>query len=294
MTALLAATVQSAPSRIVLFSLGLLIFVAVASVVFFWWGPVRDLVRRREAKYDRVLRRSLLMDVNPRTVTFMGLGAIVVMALILYVLVAHPLAAVMGGVIGAFLPSLVLRFLKRRRLYKLEEQLVDGIQTLCSGVRAGLNLIQAMELLARSGVRPIGEEFAHLLREYEHGISIERAMLNSVERMESSNYRLLFSALLTHRERGGDLSETLDRIADSIREIHRLEKRIETLTAPGRTAARWMGAMPVVILVILYFIDPYGVRMLWTEDVGKMLLGAIIAFNVIGFLWIRKIVAIDI
>ena len=178
---------------------------------------------------------------------------------------------------------------------ELEDQLVDGIQTLSSGVRAGLNLIQAMQLLGDSGVRPISDEFAHLIREYEHGVPVERAMHNTVARIESSNYRLLFSALLTHRERGGDLGETLDRIADSIREIHRLEKRIETLTAPGRAAARWMGVMPAVILAIVYFfIDDEGVRMLWTEDWGKVILAAIIFLNVIGFLWIRRIVAIDI
>ena len=275
-------------------ALGTLIFAAVASVVFFWWRPFCSFVQAREGYYDLVLRRSLLMDVQPRTVTLMGAGAIVLLGSVFYLLFKHPLSAVAGGLIGAMLPTLVLRFLKRRRVYKLSDQLVDGVQTLSSGVRAGLNLIQAMELVANNGVRPISEEFAHLLREYEHGMSIERAMHNAAERMGSSNYRLLFSALLTHRQRGGDLGETLDRIADSIREIHRLEKRIETLTAPGRTAARWMGAMPVVTIAILYFIDPYGVRMLWTEDAGRMLLGGIAALNVVGFLWIRRIVDIDV
>lgn len=274
--------------------LGALIFLAVASVAFIWWGPLCYLVRRREEYYDRVLRRSLLLDVRPRTVTLFGAGAVGLLALVFYLLVRHPLSAAMGGVIGALLPTLVLRFLKHRRLYRLQDQLVNGIQTLSSGVRAGLNLIQAMELVANAGLRPISEEFAHLLREYEHGMSIEQAMQNAAQRMESSNYRLLFSALLTHRERGGDLGQTLDRIADSIREIHRLEKRIETLTAPGRAQARAMAAMPAVIIAILYFIYPNGVRMLFTEDVGKMLLGMIIAFNVIGFLWIRRIVAIDV
>ena len=274
--------------------LGALIFVAVTGVVYFWWGPLRRFIEKQEAGYDVVLHRSLLMNVSARTVTLLGLGAVALLAIIGYALFETLLAAAIGAAIGASVPALLLRFLKQRRLRRLEDQLVDGVQTLSSGVRAGLNLIQAMQLLARSGVRPISEEFAHLLREYEHGMSIERAMANTVQRMESSNYRLLFSALLTHRERGGDLGETLDRIADSIREIHRLEKRVETLTAPGRAAARWMGAMPAVILGILYVIDPYSVSLLWTEDVGKLILGAIIALNVIGFMWIRKIVAIDI
>ncbi len=291
MSAILAAL---AASGVWLVILGLLVFLAVVGTVAAGWEPLKRLVARQEAGYDRVLRRSLLMDVSPRTVTLLGLGAMGLFALIGYALIQHVLSALVGAAFGAALVPLTIRLLKARRLYRLEDQLVDGIQTLSSGVRAGLNLVQSIELLARNGVRPISEEFSHLTREYEHGISLEQAMLNAAERIGSANYRLLFSALLTHRERGGDLGETLDRIAESIREIHRLEKRIETLTAPGRAAARWMGAMPAVILAILYFIDPGDVKMLFTEDAGKLILFGIVLLNVVGFLWIRRIVAIDV
>lgn len=275
-------------------AMALLAFLATLLVILWGWRPFRAYLARQEAMYDRVLRGSLLLDVNPRTVTWAGLGAVALLALVGYSAIHHVMAALVGAVIGMILPPVLVRYLKRRRLYQLEEQLVDGIQTLVSGVRAGLNLTQAMDLLAKNGPAPISEEFGHLQREYEHGMSIERAMMASAARIGSTNYQLLFSALLTHRERGGDLSETLDRISESIREIHRLEKRIEALTAPGRAAARWMGAMPAVIVAVLYFIDPYGVRMLFTEDVGKVLLFCIVLLNVIGFLWIRRIVAIDV
>ncbi len=271
-----------------------LIFLSVAGVALAWAEPFRRFILRREDYYDRVLRGSLLVDISPRTVTVLCFGVIVLLAMIGYALSGNIFVGVIAGAVGAFSPWAALRFLKARRLYRLEEQLVGGIQTLTSGVRAGLNLVQAMDLLARNDVKPIREEFAHLVREYEHGISLEQAMANASKRIGSGNYRLLFAALLTHRERGGDLGGTLDRIADSIREIYRLEKRIETLTAPNRTAARWMGAMPAVILCILYFIDPVGVKMLFTEEAGKLVLLAIVLLNVVGFLWIRKIVAIDI
>lgn len=279
------------------------VFAAVSTLTYAWWPRVRQAVLKREEYYDRVLRRHLLMDVRPRTVTVMGLGGMLLLALIGYMIVSSAAVAVMLAAVAAFIPTLVLKYLRYRRLYRLEDQLVDGIRTLTSGVRAGLNLIQGMDLLARNAVRPISEEFTHLVREYEHGISLEEAMANAGRRIGSPNYRLVFSALLTHRERGGDLGETLDRIAESIREIHRLEKRIETLTAPGRTAARWMAAMPVVILLIFYGIAPDAVALLfdWRADpkflgagIGFWLLLPIVVLNVLGFLWIRKIVNIDI
>ena len=291
---LLAQAAGQTQDPLVLAGLCALVGVAVVMVVYFWWAPTIKMIRRREEDYGYVLRSTLLMTVEARTVTILTLIGIVVLAAIGYGLFHRAIAAILFGATGFFLPGLALRFLKYKRSYRLNDQIVDGIQSLSSGVRAGLNLIQAMELLAKSGVKPMSEEFAHLLREYQHGMSIERAMQNTVERIASANYRLLFSALLTHRERGGDLGETLDRISDSIREIHRLEKKIETLTAPGRAAARWMGAMPGIILLILYFIFPADVTKLWTENFGKLILGAIIALNVIGFLWIRRIVDIDI
>jgi len=271
-------------------ALAVAVSVGVAAV----WRPVGRFIARQEVYYDNVLRKSLLIDVNPRTVTFLAVGAVLLLATVAYAIVDHVLVAIAGGAIGVFLPALTLKLLRTMRQRKLEDQLVDGVQTLSSGVRAGLNLVQAIELLAKNGVRPISEEFGHMLREYEYGVTLERAMLNAADRIGSSNYRLLFSALQTHRERGGDLGETLDRISDAIREIHRLEKRIETLTAPGRAAARWMAAMPWVILLILYFIYREGVQMLFTDDLGRLFLLFIVFLNVIGFLWVRKIVNIDI
>ena len=162
-------------------------------------------------------------------------------------------------------------------------------------MRAGLNLVQSMQLLAQDGPPPLRQEIAHLLREYEYGVPLEGAMDSAAARIGSGDYRLLFAALQTHRERGGDLGETLDRIGDSIREIQRLENRIKTLTAEGRATARWLGAMPLVVMAIIYFlVSPEGVVAMFSEGLGKLMILAIVALNLVGFLWIRKIVNVDI
>ena len=194
----------------------------------------------------------------------------------------------------ALFPWMILKLLRQKRLRQLEEQLVLGIQSLASGVRAGLNLVQAMELIARDSPNPIRQEFAHLLREYEYGIPLDAAMSSSASRIGSGDYRLLFSALITHRQRGGDLGETLDRIAKSIREIQRLQKRIETLTAQGRATARWLGAMPLAIGGLIYLIDDSAITNMFYDNRGIAVIIAVVILNIIGFLWIRKIMAIDI
>jgi len=268
------------------------IFAASAGAVWLGWRPLMAAVRDRQARFDRTLRDNLLLEVSGGAVIVGSLAALALLAAAGYML-----AAGVGGAIGAaaglVLPSAMLGLLVRRRLNRLEDQLVSGVQTLSSGVRAGLNLVQAMRLIARDGPAPISQEFAHLLREYEYGVPLEQAMDKAAARIGSGDYRLLFAALRTHRERGGDLGTTLDRIAESIREIQRLEKRVRTLTAQGRTTARWLAAMPAVVLGILYLIDRDGTIRVFQADVGKLILLIIVVMNVAGFLWIKKITSVD-
>lgn len=273
----------------------LVMFAATGVGVFLGYRPLRQAILLQEEQYGKVLRDNLLLNVKPRVTTVLTAVGIVVLAAIGYAISNHLLGLLLGAGVGLFLPPAVLKLLSRRRLARLEAQLVGGIQTLASGVRAGLNLIQSMELVARDGPVPLRQEFAHLLREYEYGVPLEDAMDNASIRIGSGDFRLLFAALQTHRERGGDLGDTLDRIGESIREIQRLESRVKTLTAQGRATARWLGAMPAVVLLILYFlVDKNGVTSLFQDDIGKLILLTIVVFNIIGFLWVRKIVAIDI
>ena len=187
-----------------LISTSTVIFVGVVVAVAVGGKPFKQAVLRQEEMFTRVLRGKLLIDVKSRSATYLSGMSILFFALISYALVGW-VGGLIGVVVGALVPSMVLRLLARKRLEKLEAQLVPGIQTLASGVRAGLNLVQAMELVADEGSVPLRQEFRHLLREYEFGISLEEAMDNASERIGSGDFALLFAALQTHRERGGNL-----------------------------------------------------------------------------------------
>ncbi len=288
------AAAQS-PDVLSLVVTGAVLFVTTAAAVVIGGRPIGALVARQERQFEAVLRGKLLLNVSPRTATVLAAVGVLLLGGAGYLVTDSGLGAIIGLGVGVFVPSLMLHYLRRRRLRRLEGQLVAGIQTLASGVRAGLNLIQAMQLVARDASVPLRQEFRHLLREYEYGIPLEEAMENAAVRIGSGDFRLLFAALQTHRERGGNLGETLDRIAASIREIQRLESRVKTLTAQGRTTARWLGAMPVVILIILNFVmGDSPIRLLFEDNLGKVIILTIIVLNVAGFLWIRKIVSLDI
>ena len=271
------------------------VFAITAAAVFVGFRPFVAMVRLRQLRYASVLRNNLLLNINPRTTTILSAVVVAAFGAIGYALSNSATGAMVAAAGGMFLPGMVLHWLQRRRRGRLEEQLVNGIQTLAASVQAGLNLVQAMELIRTDGPAPLKQEFAHLLREYEYGVPLEEAMNNAAARIGSSDFGLLFSALRTHRERGGDLAETLGRIAQTIREVQRLQNRVKTLTAQGRAAARWLSVMPVVVLAIFYFLIPSsGIKMLFTENAGKLLLAVILLLNIAGYLGIKKVVSIDI
>jgi tight adherence protein B len=272
-----------------------LMFAAVFIFVRYGWVAVRTWLGREEERFDRVLNHQLLLEVPPRTAMIItGCGMVACGLVMMLILKGSVIGALVGLAVGAFLPAVVIRHLDQRRRKRLELQLVDGIVTLASGVRAGLTLVQAMELLVTNAVGPIKQEFAQLLREYQMGVDLNQAMRNAANRIGSSNYRLLFTAVEMHRQRGGDTGESLDRIAESIREIQRLEGKLDALTAQGRTQARLMAMMPLFILGVYYIIDPQGVTMLFVDPWGRVLLLFAAALVLVGFLWIRKIMTIDI
>jgi tight adherence protein B len=274
--------------------ISLLVFVSAFLLVRYGYGPALRFRRRQEAGYDRVLRRQLLLDIEPRQAFYFAMGGVVAAAVLGGLITSNLVVALVCGALAFFVPALVVRHMETKRRTRLETQLVDGLTTLAAGVRAGLNLVQAMELVVDNHVGPIKQEFGQLIREYHMGMDLNQAMRAASNRIGSPLYRLTFTAIEMHRIRGGDAGESMDRIAESVREIKKLEGKLVAITAQSRSQASMMAVMPIVFIIILYFIDPEGIKLLFTETVGRIIL--LICFLLIlgGFLWIRKIMAVDV
>lgn len=270
----------------------LLLGVAVFLAVLHGPGPAMRWFARQEMAYDRVLRRQLMMDVVPRHAVYLALSGIGLAFLVALLITNNVFVALICGGLAIFLPTIVIRHLEAKRRIELDDQLADGLTTLSAAVRAGLNLIQGMELVVKNHRGPIRQEFEALLNEYEMGSDLNAAMRTASNRIGSPLYRLTFTAIEMHRRQGGDAGESLDRIAESVREIKKLEGKLDALTAQGRTQANMMAVMPIVFLAILWGIDPQGVGLLFTETAGRLIL--IVAALMIGlaYLWIRRIMGV--
>lgn len=276
----------------------LLAVVATGVSLFLLTGPAyawgRRLSARIETRAEAALAELFVADMSARSVVLIATAISAVLAVIGLLATGSVVGGLAGFALGAVLPVVAAYGMIVRRKRALEQQLLDGLITLANGMRAGLNLGQSIGLIEQYGEAPINQEFGLINREVEHGTRIDEALDRAGRRIESHNFRLLFAAMKTTRIRGGNMPETLDRLNESLREIVRLEEKVKAQTAQGRASAIMMGCMPLVVLLIYYFIDPRGVTLMFSDFTGQLTLVIAVVMNVIGFLWLRQVISFEI
>jgi tight adherence protein B len=198
------------------------------------------------------------------------------------------------GLVGWIVPSLIIRIKKKKRYKAFNEQLGDGIVLISNSLRAGYSFLQAVQSVATEMPDPISYEFRKLLKELRFGYSTERALENLLYRVESDDLELVVNAVMIQREIGGNLSEILDNISETIRERVKLKGEIRTLTAQGRISGVIISFLPVVLGLILYLMNPEYMMLLFNHQYGIMMLIASIINLIIGIIIINRIVNIEV
>ncbi|OGV51030.1 MAG: hypothetical protein A2X49_04565 [Lentisphaerae bacterium GWF2_52_8] len=200
-----------------------------------------------------------------------------------------------GSALIAFpAPRLYLRFLKKRRLERFNEQLEDALSSMSSALKAGFSINQAIEVVAEENKKPISVEFRLLLQEIRLGVPLDEALLKMVQRLESIDFELVASAIITARQTGGELTVILERLAGVIRERMRISNRLRALTAQGKLQAYLIGAMPFLLMFAMAYIAPDMMSHFFASLIGILIIIGAILFVVAGFFVIRKITTIDI
>jgi len=198
------------------------------------------------------------------------------------------------GVATAFTPLLYVLFRRGQRFKKFETGLPDALELMVSALRVGHSLNSSLSLVARECADPISTEFRICFDEQNYGLELRTAMDNLTTRVPLQDMKIVTTAILIQKESGGNLAEVLEKTAHVIRERFRLKRQIMTHTAQGRLTGLILTLLPVVLGVLLYFINPKSMSLLWTRDIGIKLLWTSAAMTVVGGLIIRKIVNMDV
>lgn len=195
----------------------------------------------------------------------------------------------LAGFLGPLL-FLTRRLSKRRK--SLEAQLADSLTLVSNSLRSGYSFLQAMDVVAKEMPLPISREFEFVLREARVNIPVDTALENLAQRVQSDHLDLAITAIMTQRQIGGNLSEVLDNITNTIRERARLAAEISTLTASGRLSGWVVAGIPIALVVLVSSINPEFMSPLWTHPVGWAAMGVALVMQILGLFLISRIVNI--
>jgi tight adherence protein B len=203
--------------------------------------------------------------------------------------------AIIGIVVGYFIPGFYVKRQQKNRLKKFNDQLPDMLNLMVNGLRAGYSTMQAMEAVSKELPPPICDEFRRLVQEMQLGVPMEKGLENLLRRIPSEDLDFVVTAINVQREVGGNLAEIMDTITFTIRERIRIKGEIRVLTTQVMYSGRFLAIMPLAVIGILYLLNrAYMEEFLKNGICGFIPLGCAAMLIVTGYLVMNKIGEIEV
>jgi tight adherence protein B len=215
-------------------------------------------------------------------------------AYLVYLRFGSVLIALLVGLAVAFAPIGYALFKRSKRFNKFQEGLPEALDLIVNAVRAGHSLIAAMGLVARECADPVGAEFKACFEEQNYGLELTTALDNLIVRVPLQDLKIVATAITIQKESGGNLAEVLDKTAHVIRERFRLKRQVRTHTAQGRLTGVVLTLLPIGLGIVLFFVNPTSMSLLWTTVLGRKLLWAGAIGIVLGGFIINRIVDMEV
>lgn len=222
---------------------------------------------------------------------FFGICLLVgfVVGLLLFLIFENIIFGILGFIIGFKVPAMYVKNIKKSRAKKLNSQLPEALSILANGLRAGLSFNQAMMIAGKEMDNPIAEDFNRVVHENVLGKEMEEALKDLAERTADDDVEILVTAILIQRQVGGNLSEILDIISNTIRERVKLRGDVKSMTAQAKLSAIVVGLIPPTIVVILYLINKEFMMPLFNTLAGNIMIGVAVMMQAIGIFILIKI-----
>ena len=219
--------------------------------------------------------------------------SMVLIGLVGLILNANILMMVGLMAIGFLIPRMVITILRRRRISKFNEQLVEVVELIANSLRVGFNFHQSMKMVVDEMPPPISQEFNLVLRQNRLGTPLHRALEKLNHRLKSEDLNVIVTAVNIAQTVGGDLSDIFTRITETIRKRNLSMRKMESLTTQGKLQGLILSLLPFVVFGILYAWDPSYLRPLFSCREGLTLITMVLALEAIGIFFIMRIVNLD-
>lgn len=199
----------------------------------------------------------------------------------------------LGVALGFLIPLAVIAYASRRFRWQLQLQIPDAFRMLAGSVRAGQTLDQAIEFYAERGNKPLADEFAHCAGLLRLGMGPFAALQQTAARVRLLDFDLLVSTVGLYTQTGGNLVLMLERLADSVRDRNQYYGQFFAATAQGRIVAFALGAAGPLLLLIYALAEPEHVQAFFASARGWMVLAFCAVLQVIGIVWLWRILKVD-
>lgn len=234
-------------------------------------------------------------DVSYTLGVFLLLSLVLALAgFLLILIITKSFLLSLPGLVFGSLPYYVLKIIKARRMKKFEEQLPDALDMIARSLRAGHALSGGLEMAGQEFSEPLGPEFARTVRQITFGVNLERALRNMSERVDCADLKFLVVSVMIQRESGGNLGEIMENIARIIRERFQLRGKIRTLAAEGKFSAIILIALPFLIALALFFVNPDYIKELINDTKGRMIIAGAIVMMGVGVYFMKRIIDIKV
>lgn len=211
-----------------------------------------------------------------------------------YLLLPFRELAFVAGPAAAFLPVLFLRWKRKRRIHAFEAQFPDSLQFIARAMRAGHAFSVSLEMLHKEFPEPLGGEFRRAFEEQNLGLPMDVALEKLAKRVPLMDTQFFIAAVVLQKRTGGNLAEILDNLSKLIRERFKLRGEIRTISAQGRMSSMVLTAIPAVVAIMLYFVNRPHMMFFVEHEWGRLMAVLALAFVVVGFLIMSRIVKIEV
>ena len=234
------------------------------------------------------------LTMAPGSIIAACLGAGAGAGFLAFLFVRHWFAMPIAAAIGGCVPFWWLKHKASSRMKKFEEQFPEVLELLSRALKAGHAFQTALGMAATEMKAPAGAEFKKTFDEQNFGLPLKDALENLTVRIPLLDVRFFATAVMIQRETGGNLAEILENLGHVVRERFKILRQVRVYTAHGRFTGYVLLALPAVLGIALSFINPDHMNLLFRERMGHMLLLSALVLQTIGFLWIKRVIKIEV
>jgi tight adherence protein B len=260
-------------------------------------GTLKDLEARRQKESKVPLSVRLTQaGLNWSTQKFMLVSAM--MGGVFFALAMFAGGGLLGGAGLAFaggfgLPRWGLSFLKKRREKAFLKALPDAVDVIVRGIKAGLPLFESIKVVAADSPEPLRSEFMAIIETQAIGMPLGDACTRLYERMPVPEANFFGIVVAIQQKSGGNLSEALGNLSKVLRDRKKMAEKIQAMSMEAKASAGIIGALPPIVMILVYLTTPQYISLLWTHPTGQLMLVACVVWMSVGIMVMKKMINFD-